>query len=66
MAHGTLLASGKGIFAPNPTKADMQLRIMYEKLNERCVQALLDHEWLNLVLEGWQYCGLCNCISFCY
>jgi hypothetical protein len=32
----------------------------------RSVQALVDHDWLSLVLEGWQHCGLCSGISFCY
>ena len=33
---------------------------------ERIVAALLDHKWLELILEGSKYCGLCSCISFCY
>lgn len=55
-----------GLFAASPTKADAQMRRMYDKLNERIVAALLDHKWLELILEGSQYCGLCSCVSFCY
>ena len=54
------------LFADKPTKGDQQMRQMYDKLNERIVAALLDHKWLELILEGSQFCGLCSCISFCY
>ena len=55
-----------GLFAPSPTAADLQIRQMYERLSERIVAALLDHKWLDIILEGDQFCGLCSCISFCY
>lgn len=57
---------GVGLFAEKPTQADEQMRQMYDKLNERIVSALLDHKWLDRILEGSQHCGLCSCISFCY
>ena len=57
---------GKGIFAEKPTPADATLRKMYEKLHTRCVQALLDHDWLTLAREGWEVCGACNCVPLCY
>jgi hypothetical protein len=44
--------ASKGMFAEKPTKGDEQLRTMYDKLNERIIAALIDHDWLNLVLEG--------------
>ena len=38
----------------------------YEQLNERCVTALLDHDWLKLCLEGDKFCGVCSCLPFCF
>ena len=57
---------GTGLFAEKPTEGDAQMRLMYEKLNERIVAALTDHHWLDRILQGSQSCGLCSCISFCY
>jgi hypothetical protein len=49
------------------TMADChRLHGRYDKLNERIVAALIDHQWLELIMEGPQSCGLCSCISFCY
>ena len=56
----------KGIFAEKPSKGDAMLKDMYEKLNERCIAALLDHKWLDLVLEGDTYCGVCSCCAYTY
>ena len=42
------------------------IKEMYEKLNERCIAALLDHKWLDLVLEGDTYCGVCSCCAYTY
>jgi len=61
-AHRT----GVGIFAEKPTEGDMQLRQMYDKLNERVVAAMVDNDWISLVADSSQSCGLCSCISFCY
>jgi len=58
--------TGTGIFAEHPTKADQQMREMYEKLNERIVAALLDHDWLAMAQEQSMNCGLCSCIPFCF
>ena len=57
--------TGTGIFSEKPTKGDATLREMYDKLNERCVAALLDHDWLSLVLEGTETCVSCGCVPFC-
>ena len=56
----------KGIFAEHPTPTDLHMRKMYEQLNERCVTALLDHDWLKLCLEGDKFCGVCSCLPFCF
>ena len=58
--------SGTGIFAEKPSKGEQQMREMYEKLNERIITALLDHEWIALAQEKTQYCGLCTCMPFCF
>lgn len=61
---------GKGIFAEKPTKADASLREMYDKINERVVAALLDHKWLEMVMEGSEVCLSCGyvpgCRTICY
>ena len=45
-----------------PSSAEKPLRPFARPV----VAALLDHKWLELILEGSQYCGLCSCVSFCY
>lgn len=55
----------RGMFADQPTKTDKALRDMYEKFNERLVAALVDHKWLDLLLEGDATCGPCGCMPCC-
>ena len=47
---------------------DRKNKTLYENLNHRCVAALQDHKWLDLLIEesGGQSCGLCSGISICY
>jgi len=54
-----------GMFSPNPTKADKQMFDMYERFNERLVAALVDHDWLELLLEGPARYGPCCGLSPC-
>ena len=62
--------SRTGMFAPDESISDedkKQKRI-FEELNTRCVAALQDHKWLELLIEesGPQSCGLCSGFSICY
>jgi len=58
--------TGKGMFAEHPTEGDKSLRDMYEKLNERTVAALIDHDWISMAKEQSQWCGLCTAVPFCF
>jgi hypothetical protein len=60
-----------GIFAADASTmsdADRKDKAVYEELNRRCVAALIDHNWLELLLEesGPPSCGLCSGFSICY
>jgi hypothetical protein len=59
-----------GIFAADGAMSDedRKNKTLYENLNHRCVAALQDHKWLDLLIEesGGQSCGLCSGISICY
>ena len=73
MAPGLLSQKKRrtGMFSADPkamSEAERKEKALYEQLNERCVAALLDHKWLELLLEesGAPSCGLCSCISVCY
>ena len=46
---------GKGMFAEHPTEGDRSLKVMYEKLNERTVAALVDHDWISMAKEQSQW-----------
>lgn len=43
---------GGGMFAPSPTETDRRLLAMYTQFNQRLATALVDHNWLELLLEG--------------
>ena len=58
--------SGTGIFGPSPSEGEQQQRVMYEKLNERIITALLDHEWISLAQEQRTFRGVCSCLPFCF
>ena len=38
----------------------------YEKLNERIITALLDHDWISLAQEQRTFRGVCSCLPFCF
>jgi len=50
------------------TADDKKQKIIFEALNQRCVAALQDHNWLELLVEesGPPSCGLCAGIAVCY
>ena len=58
--------TGTGIFSEKPTDGEKQQREMYEKLNERIIAALIDHNWIDLAKEESEYCGACGCLPFCF
>jgi hypothetical protein len=61
--------SASGIFADEAklTEDEKRTKNTYVELNKRCVAALQDHKWLDLLIEeGPQGCGLCSGISVCY
>ena len=69
--HGIALHHAVGIFAADASAmsdADRKDKAVYEELNRRCVAALIDHKWLELLLEesGPPSCGLCSGFSICY
>ena len=71
MAPGLLKAkrSQTGAFTPDATITDDDRKTArtYEALNARAVAALVDHKWLELLLdESEQNCGLCSGLSLCY
>uniref|UniRef100_A0A7S4HEQ4 CHK kinase-like domain-containing protein n=1 Tax=Prymnesium polylepis TaxID=72548 RepID=A0A7S4HEQ4_9EUKA len=41
----------EGMFASSPSEADERLLTMYLQFNQRLVAALLDHKWIDLLLE---------------
>jgi len=60
----------RGIFAPEGrmTEEESKSRVTYEMLNTRCVAALQDHKWLELLVEesSTESCGLCSGMTLCY
>ena len=60
----------RGVFAPEArmTEEERKTRATYEALNTRCVAALQDHKWLELLIEegGTESCGLCSGMTLCY
>jgi hypothetical protein len=56
-----------GPFAEAPTAEEAKERRTYEELVGRAVTAMVEHKWLDLLLEeSEQSCGLCSGLSVCY
>ena len=59
----------RGVFAPDAqmTDNDRKTKQIYEQLNKRCVTALQDHKWFELLLEESEAsCGVCSGFTLCY
>jgi len=49
----------EGVFSPNPNEGDVKLAKMYEQLNKRLAQSLIDHKWAERVAEMPFTAGYC-------
>ena len=43
---------GEGMFASSPSEADRRLLAMYKEFNQRLATALLDHKWIELLVDA--------------
>ena len=71
MAPGQLkeMKTKTGAFAPEEriTDDDRKTKMIYEELNRRAVAAMLDHKWLDLLIEESDLSmGCCSGVSICY